>query len=300
MVGLHFLWHRSVSRDHLLLMVSAGQFALFVPLAWWAHKHPHPPVEVGITHVLQKKQPRSLQVAARVVSTIAGSAVLMNIMVIPTALLLWKRHLRLEAVMTAGISWTSALVRMVIKEMVDRPRPSPLFVHITKPKRSESFPSGHVTASLDFWGWLFVLGMTLSKGISPWQKGLSGLPALCVVLIGPSRIYLGDHWTTDVLGGYLFGGGWLAVSLWLYLALKRKNVWGAGQSASRVRSRAGQIARLGGRTHRDANRVPAQGKKGVGMRGRGVVRDRCFSPGSLLQTHVAQTASTKDLLCLLV
>jgi len=123
---------------------------------------------------------------------------------------------------------------MVIKGMVDRPRPSPLFVHITKQKRSESFPSGHVTASLDFWGWLFVLGMTLSKGIRPWQKGLSGLPALCVVLIGPSRIYLGDHWTTDVLGGYLFGGGWLAVSLWLYLALKRKNVWGAGQSASRV------------------------------------------------------------------
>jgi len=234
MVGLHFPWRRSVSRDHLLLMLSAGQFALFVPLAWWAHKHPQPPVEVGITHVLQKKQPRSLQVAARVLSTIAGSAVLMNILVVPTALLLWKRHLRLEAVMTAGISWTSALVRMVIKGMVDRPRPSPLFVHITKQKRSESFPSGHVAASLDFWGWLFVLGMILSKGIMPWQKGLSGLPALCVVLVGPSRIYLGDHWSTDVLGGYLFGGGWLAVSLWLYLALKRKNVWGAGQSASRV------------------------------------------------------------------
>ena len=227
-VGSHLPWPRLVSSDHLLLMASAVQFALFVPLAWWAHKHPQPPVEVGIIHVLQKKQQRSLQGAALVLSTIACSAAFMNIMVVPTALLLWKRHLRLEAVMTVGISWTSALVRIVIKGMVDRPRPSPLFVHITKQKRSESFPSGHVTASLDFWGWLFALGMILSKGTRPWQKGLLGLPALCVVLVGPSRIYLGDHWSTDVLGGYLFGGGWLGVSLWLYLALRRKNVWGAG------------------------------------------------------------------------
>ena len=207
---------------HLLLMASAVQFTLFAPLAWWAHKHPHPPVEVGITHVVQKKQPRPLQVAAHVLSTIAGSAVLMNILVVPTALLLWKRHLRLEAVMTVGISWTSALVRKVIQGMVDRPRPSPLLVHITKQKRSESFPSGHVVASLDFWGWLFALGMILSKGTRPWQKGLLSLPALCVVLVGPSRIYLGDHWLTDVLGGYLFGGGWLSLSLRLYLALRNR------------------------------------------------------------------------------
>src|SRR6266571_3978831 len=51
---------------------------------------PQPPVEVGITHVFQKKQPRPLQLTTRVLSTIAGSAVLMNILVVPTALLLWK------------------------------------------------------------------------------------------------------------------------------------------------------------------------------------------------------------------
>ena len=222
MVGLHFPWRRSVSRDHLLLMVSAGQFALFVPLAWWAHKHPQPPVEVGITHVLQKKQTRSLQIATRVLSSIAGSAALMNILVVPTALLLWKRHLRLEAVMTVGSSWMSALVRIGIQELVDRPRPSPLFVHITKQKRSKSFPSGHVAASLDFWGWLFALGMILSKENRPWQKGLLALPALCVVLVGPSRVYLGDHWSTDVLGGYLFGGGWLCLALQVYRSLRNK------------------------------------------------------------------------------
>jgi undecaprenyl-diphosphatase len=211
-----------VKRDQLLLLTSMVQFALFAPLAWWAHKHPQPPVEVGMTHLLQKKQPAFLHDATLVLSTLSGSAVLLNILVVPTALVLWKRHLRLEAVMTLGISWASALVRIVIKEVVDRPRPSPLLVHTTKRSRKTSFPSGHVASSVGFWGWLFALGMLLRKEAPRWQKGWLSLPLLFVVLVGPSRMYLGDHWLTDVLGGYLFGGGWLCFSLRLYLKLEGK------------------------------------------------------------------------------
>ena len=44
--------------------------------------------------------------------------------------------------------------------------------------------------------------------------------ALMIALAGPSRIYLGEHWTSDVVGGYIFGGAWLSLSYSLYLALK--------------------------------------------------------------------------------
>jgi len=220
-----------VKRDQLLLLTSTVNFALFAPLLWWGHKHPQPPIEVGITHIWQKKQSAFLHAATIVLSTISGSAVLLNILVVPTALVLWKRHLRLEAMMTLGISWTSALVRMVIKEVVDRPRPSPLLVHTTKRSRKTSFPSGHVASSLGFWGWLFALGMLVMKENRRWQKGLLSLPLLFVVLVGPSRIYLGDHWLTDVVGGYLFGGGWLSLSLWLYLRLREKGVLTREQSS---------------------------------------------------------------------
>src|SRR5205807_2955371 len=159
----------------LVLLLSAVQFALFAPLAWWVHKHPQPAVEVGITHLLQKKQSAFLHDATLVVSTLSGSAVLFNILAVPTALVLWKRHLRLEAMMTVGISWTSALVRIMIKEVVDRPRPSPLLVHTTKRSRKTSFPSGHVASSVGFWGWLFALGMLLRKENRQWQKGLLSL-----------------------------------------------------------------------------------------------------------------------------
>ena len=214
-----------MKRDQLLLLLSSVQFALFAPVAWWAHKHPQPPVEVGITHLLQKKQPAFLYSATLILSTLAGSAALLNILVVPTALVLWKRHLRLEAIMTLGISWASALVRIAIKEVVDRPRPSPLLVHTTKRSRKTSFPSGHVASSVGFWGWLFALGMLLRKENRQLQKGWLSLPLLFVVLVGPSRVYLGDHWLTDVVGGYLFGGGWLCFSLRLYLRLRQSGGW---------------------------------------------------------------------------
>src|SRR5260370_468519 len=48
--------------------------------------------------------------------------------------------------------------------------------------------------------------------------------ALFIVLIGPARIYLGDHWAGDVLGSYLIGGVLLGMALWVYLQLKQRGV----------------------------------------------------------------------------
>ncbi len=50
------------------------------------------------------------------------------------------------------------------------------------------------------------------------------ISALLVILVGPSRIYLGDHWASDVLGSYLIGGALLEVALWFYLTLKERGV----------------------------------------------------------------------------
>ena len=50
------------------------------------------------------------------------------------------------------------------------------------------------------------------------------LSGLLVVLVGTSRVYLGDHWTSDVLGAYLLGGVSLGIWLWIYLYARGKGV----------------------------------------------------------------------------
>lgn len=210
-----------MNMKRFLTAFSLFQFALFVPVAWWAHKHPHPPLELAVTHAFQRKRSTFLHKAVQSLSTITGSAPLLNILVIPIALLLWKKHWRLEAVLTVGISWSNALGRMLVRELIHRPRPSPLLVWMSNRKKTKSFPSGHVCSSVDFWGWLAVLSWL--RGTTFWHKGLAGLAVLFMLCVGPSRIYLGDHWATDVLGGYLFGGGWLSLSLQLYLLLRTRS-----------------------------------------------------------------------------
>jgi membrane-associated phospholipid phosphatase len=111
-----------------------------------------------------------------------------------------------------------------MQRLVSRPRPSPLLVHVSHHKQSKSFPSGHVTSSLTFWGWLLAVGLFRLKGSQTRQKALLSIPALLVAFAGPSRVYLGEHWATDVLGGYLLGGGWVSLCLQVYLQLRKRGV----------------------------------------------------------------------------
>lgn len=209
-----------MKRQRILLVSSALQFGLFALLAWWVSKHSYSLKEVVITRFAQRKQTIPKRRFVKVFSTAMGSAVILNLLVAPVALLLWRMKFRLEALMAPAALWTNALVRTGIKGLINRPRPKPFLVHVKGQSRGKSFPSGHVVSSINFWGWLFVIAMArkeMNRGI---RTALLSIPPLIIALIGPSRVYLGDHWTTDVLGGYLFGGGWFGCSVSLYLTLR--------------------------------------------------------------------------------
>ena len=115
----------------------------------------------------------------------------------------------------------SALNR-VVKYVVARPRPTLEHVRVTGEWANESFPSGHVTFYVCFFGFLFFAAYALLPRGSNLRRAACALAALPVLLVGLSRVYLGAHWPSDTLGAYLFSGLWLAFSLDLYRRWKRR------------------------------------------------------------------------------
>jgi len=210
----------SSRRARIFGVIYLVAFVLFTLLAWFVHVHSVIPIDVTITREFQENKSPWLSTSMILVSAFGNKPLLMSAVVLITALIFWYFRLRLEALFIVSLSGVSLLLNVLIKLIVSRPRPSPSLVEIIQMSGGQSFPSGHVMSYVAFWGLLLSFGIILFKKDGWWRYMLLIISALFVVLVGPSRIYLGDHWASDVLGGYLFGGLLLGVGLWIYLRLK--------------------------------------------------------------------------------
>lgn len=117
---------------------------------------------------------------------------------------LYKLGLRCEAVTLAFASLVSLLLNMIIKYTVRRPRPTNDLVDVFTALNTYSFPSGHVMFYTVFFGFLAFLSFILIKRV--WLRTILLLTFISLVItVGPSRVYLGEHWTSDVIGAYIIG-----------------------------------------------------------------------------------------------
>lgn len=217
-------WYQVVKWGRIVIAVYAILFILFGLLAWWIYFHPVIAIDVTITREFQENQSPWLLNCMVAVSYMGNASLVSLGLIMLVVVLLWIVDLRLEAIMVAVVSAVSSILNWLIKLMVARPRPSSSLVGVIQHVGGNSFPSGHVMSYVAFWGLLFSLGIILFKGTYWWRIALLIISGLFVVLVGPSRIYLGDHWASDVLGAYLIGGLLLGVSLSIYLLLKGRGV----------------------------------------------------------------------------
>jgi len=112
-----------------------------------------------------------------------------------------------------AIGSISSLLDNIIKLVISRQRPPADLVHILSPTTGFSYPSGHAV----FFTWLsFMLAFSLAPRVSPSLRPILWIMAAIVIMLTClARVWVGDHWPSDVIGGVLLGIGWSAFVLWL-------------------------------------------------------------------------------------
>jgi membrane-associated phospholipid phosphatase len=186
----------------------------FIALATLARFVNYFPIDLQITLAVQQIHNPAFNVLMQYL-TILGFTPQVTLIWCLTALLLYVTGLKWEAAMTlfsvAGVS----VLRAVVKLIVQRPRPEDGLVVVAQKISEFSFPSGHVLFYTGFVGFLWFLCYTLLK--PGWRRTLGlWVFGLTIPLAGLSRVYLGEHWASDVLGSYLLGSAWLWFSVVVY------------------------------------------------------------------------------------
>lgn len=159
-------------------------------------------LDEGVLAWLRQFSSPSLDYAARGV-TMLGSEALAGFLVLLLIYLAVHRRWGAAAALLL-VTGGAQLLNNVLKDLFHRTRPGAVVAII--PSQQFSFPSGHAMVSTAFYLFIAYLAWRLLRG---WRRHAAvGVLLLVVGLIGLSRLYLGVHYLTDVVAGYLAGFLW--------------------------------------------------------------------------------------------
>ncbi|ETI66393.1 phosphatase PAP2 family protein [Neobacillus vireti] len=151
--------------------------------------------------------------------TFVGSTPVVIILCIFLIFFLYKvLHHRLELILFIFAILGSAVLNQILKQFFHRVRPN---FHRLIEISGYSFPSGHAMNAFTVY---VILSFLLWRHIpSRWGRSvLIILSVFMVMAIGISRIYLGVHYPSDIIGGYLASGFWLTVAIWFFQFYQEK------------------------------------------------------------------------------
>lgn len=199
-----------------ILVVCLVAFALMAALGLLSIQSPTLASDIWTTHELQEINFPGVLELLQLAS--APGYLPWSLLVVPLGVLWagWRFEWQSGAFLLA-LTLVQGLANTVIKNLVGRPRPTDDLVHVFTTVSGQSFPSGHVMFYVTFFGFLFFLAWT-RLAHSAARLFLMALCAALVLLVGPSRMYLGAHWLSDVVAAYLLGVAILLPAIELYVA----------------------------------------------------------------------------------
>jgi undecaprenyl-diphosphatase len=192
--------YRSVLFKAALILI----LLVFAALTFSAKSTPYFPIDLQITRTIQEIESPFFAGLMTLVSW-PGFLPQSILIVSLIAFALYMYGLHWESLTSILGATSSGLLTELIKAIIQRPRPAPDLVDVFSALTSFSFPSGHVMFYTALFGFIGYLSYTLLK--QSWKRSiLLGFSGGLILLVGLSRIYLGHHWASDVLGAYLLGG----------------------------------------------------------------------------------------------
>lgn len=188
----------------LVLFASLGYIVKFY--ASWIE-----PFDTFITNGVRSLQPTWTTFFLWVTKFGNPLTVILIFLAILFVLLYGKRYA--EAIWySAGVIGIAGIFNPLIKLLFMRERPT--LEHLVS-EHSYSFPSGHSTGSMILYGTLIFLVPIFIQN-KTWQRIIQLLLGVFILSIGISRIYLGVHFPSDVIGGFSVGLGWLLLTYPIY------------------------------------------------------------------------------------
>ncbi len=187
------------------------------------------PLDAHVLDWMIDRRSDGLTDVMRAVTTLGGTLFLVPLTVVGVVLLSSMRRFWLAGYLATVVIGAS-LLSSTAKLIVGRPRP-PVDVHLASVGPS-AFPSGHATqAAATYLAVAIIVAVLVRSPVV--RRVVWGTCALIVVGVGVSRLYLGVHWFTDVVAGWLAGAAWALGAAWAFspLAVRTRSRRSAGESA---------------------------------------------------------------------
>lgn len=193
-------------------VIGASSAAAGIARLVWRHKTDE--LDATITRTIQRQRNPLFRRTMHVVSWPGFPPQSRTIPIAIPAGILLTGHSTRAIFQLAG--WGTSALSGALKQLMRRPRPDKALFAVTEARiGGTSFPSGHVINYTGVYG--FAAFLAHRHVTRDWIRrsivgGLMGL----IALVGPSRIYLGHHWFTDVVTSYLLGSSYLVLLTSLY------------------------------------------------------------------------------------